>query len=112
MVRYTLIQAVKITTVRFDENLRIGVIQGEVTLNCEKMAGMMERIMIHESLDTNNINQILARNPVKQCVFVFHKTSVALLININKILQLSNSEQSTLNLKDNRPSRCSIINQP
>ena len=29
-------------TMRFEENLRIGVIQGEVTLNCEKMISIIE----------------------------------------------------------------------
>ena len=32
-VRYVLIQVVKILTVRFGKNLRIGVIQGKGTLN-------------------------------------------------------------------------------
>ena len=32
---------VKILTVRFGENLRIGMIQGEGTLNCEKVAGSL-----------------------------------------------------------------------
>ena len=33
-------------TVRFDENLALGM----VTLNCEKIMRMLERIVIHESL--------------------------------------------------------------
>ena len=33
---------IKIMTVRFDENLGISLIQGEVTLNCEKIIRMIE----------------------------------------------------------------------
>ena len=32
-----LIQAIKIFTLRFGENLRMGMIQGEASLNCENM---------------------------------------------------------------------------
>ena len=34
-VKYRLIQVVKIMTVRFDDNLRLGEIQGDVTINRE-----------------------------------------------------------------------------
>ena len=37
-------------TVSFNENLALGMIQGEVTLNCDYMFRMLERIVIHESL--------------------------------------------------------------
>ena len=53
-VWYRLIQSVKIMTVRFGENLHIGVRRGEGTLDCEKMT----RISIHEIFRYNKNQQI------------------------------------------------------
>ena len=52
-------QEVMILTLRFDKNLGIGVIQGEVTLNCEEK-----------------------KRTIKQCVFVFRKTRLASVIKV------------------------------
>ena len=66
-VWYRLVQVVKILTVRFSENLGIGVIQGQITPNCEKVTW----IMIHDIFICNKNEQRLCQESSKCWVFIF-----------------------------------------